>query len=196
MTIAARAPVRAVFFFVPRELPVAKPSGTPRARSLRQMQTARAHTPVLRLVNGERAFRAPPLPRAHTAARRVMSENRAASGIDARDARWVIAASTASSLEGGLAAILPPDRRRRLVSMAVHLGLREFDANLVIAIVQDAARAGLPALGRTTEERLAFVRARSASEGVRAPEYARLLAIATGLAAFLCGLLMLWVRSS
>jgi hypothetical protein len=160
------------------------------------MSTARAHTPVLRLVNGERAFRAPPLPRAHTAARRITSENRAASGIDARDARWIVAVGAARSIEGGAAAILPPDRRRRLVSMAVTLGLREFDANLVIAIVQDAARAGLPALGRTTEERLALVRARNASDGVGVPDYLQLLAIATGLAAFFCGLLMLWVRSA
>jgi hypothetical protein len=160
------------------------------------MSTAQAHAPALRLVNGERAFGAPPLPRAHAAARRVRSENRAAALIDPRDARWVVAIRTAQSLEGGAAAILPPDRRRRLVSMAVSLGLREFDANLVIAIVQDAARAGLPALGRTTEERLTLVRARSESNGVGGNAIAvRLFAVATGLGAVLCGALMAWVRA-
>lgn len=38
--------------------------------------------------------------------------------------------------------MLTPDRRRRLVRLATRVGLREFDANLIIAIVQDEARTG------------------------------------------------------
>jgi hypothetical protein len=148
----------------------------------------------LRLVNSERIPRTPPLPRAHSAAGRVRSENRAAARIDPRDARWVVAVSAARSIEGGLAAILPPDRRRRLISMAVALGLREFDANLVIAIVQDAARAGLPTLGRTTEERLGLVKAAATVRERSAPVSPQLLLLASGvLAAGVFAALLAWI---
>lgn len=60
----------------------------------------------------------------------------------AADPRWVLAARAASLLEGGRAALLTPDRRRRLMSLADRMGLRPFDASLVIAIVQDSARTG------------------------------------------------------
>jgi hypothetical protein len=158
------------------------------------MTAAHAHAPALRLVNSERALRTPPLPRAHSAAWRIRSENRAAARIDPRDARWVVAVSAARSIEGGLAAILPPDRRRRLISMAVALGLREFDANLVIAIVQDAARAGLPALGRTTEERLGLVKAAATVRERSAPASPQLLLLASGvLAAGVFVALLAWI---
>jgi hypothetical protein len=58
------------------------------------------------------------------------------------DARWVLALKVRHSLEGGKAALLTPAKRRDLVAAAVAAGLREFDANLVIAVVQDAARRG------------------------------------------------------
>src|SRR6185295_11957443 len=108
--------------------------------------TARAHAPALRLVNTERAFRVSVLPDRHSAAASVRSENFAAASLDATDARWVLAVRASQSLEGGAAAILAPERRRRLISFALGMGLRAFDANLVIAIVQDAARCGLPPL--------------------------------------------------
>lgn len=38
--------------------------------------------------------------------------------------------------------MLPPDRRESLLRMARTMGLTVFDANLVIAIVQDQARRG------------------------------------------------------
>jgi hypothetical protein len=60
------------------------------------------------------------------------------------DPRWVLAAAAITALDGGRAAILAPARRRRLMTTAVALGLREFDASLIIAIVQDAARRGEP----------------------------------------------------
>lgn len=45
-------------------------------------------------------------------------------------------------MEGGKAALLRPERRRELFHRAEDMGLRPFDANLVIAIVQEAARRG------------------------------------------------------
>ena len=49
------------------------------------------------------------------------------------------AASIARALEGSM---LTPERRESLVLEAQSLGLRAFDANLVIAVVQDRARRG------------------------------------------------------
>lgn len=57
------------------------------------------------------------------------------------DPRWVLAARTAEVMEG---AVLPPQRRERLIRLGGVLGLSVFDANLVIAIVQDQARRGYP----------------------------------------------------
>jgi len=73
-------------------------------------------------------------------ARRVATENVAASEMSPADARWVFAMETARRLEGNAQAILRPQRRRDLHLLATRIGLRPFDANLVIAIVQDAAR--------------------------------------------------------
>lgn len=74
------------------------------------------------------------------------------------DARWVLAVRIVQSLDGGRQAILPPDRRENLVRLATRLGLREFDANLVIAIVQDEARTGHEPLSASLVDRLRLVR--------------------------------------
>jgi len=91
------------------------------------------------------------------AAAQVTTENQAAATLSAFDARWVMAVRVASSLEGGQAAILTPERRARLISTAEHLGLRRFDANLIMAMVQDAARRGQPPLGQATAEKLSLI---------------------------------------
>jgi hypothetical protein len=90
----------------------------------------------------------PAVPRRFGAARRqeratarVERENRSAAGLSADDARAVFAAQVRRSLEGGPSAILRPEHRRRLMLLAGRLGLRTFDASLVIAIAQDQARA-------------------------------------------------------
>jgi hypothetical protein len=70
------------------------------------------------------------------------------------DGRWIMALRVAQALEGGTAAILRPDRRDELLKGALALGLRPFDANLVIAIVQDGRRHGLGGLTVDVEERL------------------------------------------
>ncbi|MEM7682212.1 MAG: hypothetical protein AAF288_09680 [Planctomycetota bacterium] len=58
------------------------------------------------------------------------------------DPRWVLAQRAAESLEGTL---ITADRRERLLKLGRALGLTSFDASLVMAIVQDRARRGVPA---------------------------------------------------
>jgi hypothetical protein len=62
-------------------------------------------------------------------------------GFDPTDARWQLATQTQQALQG---AVLAYEDRRRLLALAQRLGIREFDANLILAIVQDRARRGEP----------------------------------------------------
>lgn len=70
----------------------------------------------------------------------------------------MLAIKTHHLLEGGRAAMLSPEKRKRLISDAGALGIRPFDANLVIAIVQDQARMGLAPKGSDFHARLSLVR--------------------------------------
>lgn len=115
----------------------------------------------------KRRVAAPPAPRPGAGASadplRALADARTprtspTSDLQATDARWVFAVRVSKALEPGPEPALPPDRRRRLMSIAKALGLRPFDANLIIAIVQDAARSGEPLSG-SVEERLGLVRA-------------------------------------
>jgi hypothetical protein len=75
----------------------------------------------------------------------VIKETRLAAharDLDPNDPRWILAMQTQARLQG---ATLTPERRDRLMQSASKLGLRPFEANLVIAIVQDRARAGCSA---------------------------------------------------
>ncbi len=75
----------------------------------------------------------------------VEQENRRAAKLaydESEDVRRVLAMKTAEVLEGGRAAILAPQHRRQLVRQGERFGMRPFEANLVIAVVQDAARRG------------------------------------------------------
>jgi hypothetical protein len=68
--------------------------------------------------------------------------------IDPRDPRWVLAMQTQARLQG---AMLPVERREELMRSGRRLGLRPFEANLVIAVMQDRARRGeQPATARPT----------------------------------------------
>lgn len=78
----------------------------------------------------------------------------AAPGVGKDDALHILALRTSECLDGGRAAILRPERRRRLLRIAHILGVGQFDANLVFAIVQDNARRGLPDSVATTDPRL------------------------------------------
>lgn len=110
--------------------------------------------PTLRLVQD--------LPRrgavGRTARPDVARENLEAAGLRVEDVRTAFAADVSRALDGGRAAILAPERRRRLVGAAVARGLRAFDANLVIAIVQDAAREGDSLGASRVTGRLSLVR--------------------------------------
>ena len=73
----------------------------------------------------------------------IIKENRIAAarapGLDPSDPRWILAMQTQARLQG---AVLTPERREQLLASGRKLGLRPFEANLVIAIVQDRARCG------------------------------------------------------
>lgn len=86
----------------------------------------------------------------------VWAETRGAATITPHDARWILAVRTSQMVQGRRAGIITPDARARLLSLASGLGLRPFDANLVIAIVQDGARRGEP-LDDQTRSRLTLV---------------------------------------
>ncbi len=81
-------------------------------------------------------------------AQEVARANRSAAELSPLTIQSLFAANVANALEGGSAAALPSDVRRRLVGSAVKLGIREFDAHLIIAMVQERARTGVhPTLG-------------------------------------------------
>ena len=84
--------------------------------------------------------------RAHTvllkARRNVALENRLAADtphLDQGRPQWLFAGHVLKALEGS---VLPPQRRKELLEKSRQLGIRDFDANLVIAVVQDRARRG------------------------------------------------------
>lgn len=124
----------------------------------------------------------------------VARANRQASAIDALDARWVFACRVASNLEGGRAAILRPQARDRLLGQAARLGLRPFDAHLIIAIVQDSARCGQEPLGLGTAERLPMIRKPHTPTPASLPIAAR-LGISLAVGALLAALAIRWVLS-
>jgi hypothetical protein len=61
--------------------------------------------------------------------------------LDPFDARWQFATAVEGALQG---ATLAYEDRRRLLGLATRLGIREFDAHLIVALVQDRARRGEP----------------------------------------------------
>jgi hypothetical protein len=103
------------------------------------MMDAGAFQPQLRLVAEDQVAVAR-WRREQQAAAAVAAENRSASvALSPTDPRWVLAARAYSNLQGPT---LTPERRERLMRTAKQLGVRAFDANVIIAIVQDHARRG------------------------------------------------------
>lgn len=145
---------------------------------------------TLRLVGS--AERSGSASRSHAGSRRraqVATENLAAAALDTEDARLIFALRVAERLEGGRAAILAPESRRRLQSVAARMGLEPFDASLVIAIVQDAARRGEATGDPMTTGRLRLVRpAERGAESLLLPAASALL-----LALLLLTLLAAWI---
>jgi hypothetical protein len=91
------------------------------------------------------------------AAERIARENQSAASLGALDPRWMLAVQTVREIQGGRAAVITPEGRRRLLLVGNRLGLRSFDTNLVIAIVQDGARCGEDPLGTAAVGRLRLV---------------------------------------
>ncbi len=97
--------------------------------------------PQLRLVGSDDPPR-PAVARQRAAYQRVAGENRAAAtnrDLNPSDPRWVLAARASTQLQGSM---LTLERRDRLMRLARQLGVRPFEANIIIAIVQDHARRG------------------------------------------------------
>ncbi len=115
----------------------------------------------------------------------VQQENRSAAGITipSLDPRWQLASTAYSQLQEGP---LTPGQRSRLIDQASGMGLRTFDASLIIAIAQDHARTGRPL--RDAAPTLDLVKMRTSSDraGLR-------WACAVASAVVATGLLMLWM---
>ena len=102
-----------------------------------------ASQPHLRLVGVDDAEVLERWHRRRQARQEAARETRAAAGnpsLEPTDPRWVLAVRAYSQLQG---TTMTPERRQRMIRTARTLGVRPFDANLVIAIVQDHARRGL-----------------------------------------------------
>jgi hypothetical protein len=143
--------------------------------------------PALKLVHSGMAPGVARLPD-RSFAGRIREENLAA--VAAVDPRWVLAVRAAGLIEGGRAALLSQEGRHRLHTLASRLQLRPFDAALVIAIVQDAARAGEDPLGRQAQSRLSLV---GAGANVREPSPAVLMLVSAVLAALFLATMAWWL---
>lgn len=123
----------------------------------------------------------------------------AAATLEPTDPRWVLAVRVAYMIQGGRAAVLRPADRRHLHRLAAYLGVRPFDANLVIAIVQDAARSGDPSsarvrLGPDVAQRLALIRDdRLPTPAERPMSPLALLLASSGVAAVLAAAAIRWI---
>jgi hypothetical protein len=131
----------------------------------------------------------------------VRAENvSAASSISALDPRWILAVQTSREIQGGRAAVITPESRRRLLLTGARLGLRPFDSNLVIAVVQDGARSGEDSLGRDVVARLRLVHPEPALADARTgPTWSQLMAlvvVVATLSATLTALTILWFSRS
>ena len=110
------------------------------------------------------------------------------------DPRWVLAVRTAELLQGD---ILTPERRERIIRMGRLFNLTPFDANMVIAIVQDQARRGIapqlcPTAGEPQLRMISPPQQRSFRQLIRSR---RSLTLAALLCALLAveGLMIMWV---
>lgn len=88
---------------------------------------------------------------------RIRRENQSAALLTEHDARRIMALRVAEQIEGGRAALITPEKRARLMTIARALGLRPFDASLIIAIVQDGARRGEHTDDTRAQSRLSLI---------------------------------------
>lgn len=133
--------------------------------------------PALRLVlqpqePGSPASFAPAeqVPAVAAARRAIALENHLARGGCTAADYELLSRAVAGSLQGGRAALLTPDRRKLLVAGAVRRGMRPFEAQLVVAAVQEAVRHGEadPVLTRHAPAEQGGRRQRQERDAVRA----------------------------
>jgi len=160
-TVTARRPLSAT---TPtgRTLKLVQPESEPQHHAPSRTPVHRAPRPARRVPRDERKRREELIAIARM---RIEQENRSSAKLDVNDARNIVATRIARALDGGRAAILTPDVRRDIVTRAKKMGLRPFDANLIIAIVQDRARCGEPLDDMTGDARIRLVRAPGAKRG-------------------------------
>lgn len=130
----------------------------------------------------------------------VAEENRRAASLASAndpsagaDVRRIFALRASQMLEGGRAAIMPPESRRMLVGDARRFGLRAFEANLIIAIVQDGARRGEAPGATATTRLLELIPAGSRRE--RRQLLIQRLVVAALMGVGLLALLIRWVEA-
>ena len=117
----------------------------------------------------------------------VAGENKAAAHnpqLQPNDPRWVLAVQTASQLEGDR---LSPEARQRIERTARLLGVRAFDANVIMAIVQDHARRRQPLAAST--DLLSMVPSMAPAHDTSLTRWA----LALGLAGLVAFALIRWV---
>jgi hypothetical protein len=112
------------------------PGGVPPRRSVLRLAEPDAGTSLSSSPASEAASEVVAVRRA------VALENRLAGDLPDTEPYEELARRTIDPIQGGRAAVLPPEVRRRLVAGAVRSGMRPFEAHLVLAAVQDAARHG------------------------------------------------------
>ena len=117
----------------------------------------------------------------------ISRENQVASrlSLQATDPRWLLARMAYTQLQQGP---LTPGQREHLVGRARTMGLRPFDASLIIAIAQDHARTGRGL--EDVEPTLRLVRPVKTAPATRATS--RML-LALVLAMGITGLLLAWL---
>ncbi len=103
-------------------------------RTLRMSDAPTARRYVLRDLGKSSRTRADRQPAAD-----ALPSAKAAASMQPDDPRWVLAVRTRELMQG---ALLAPEHRSNLLRLGRILGLTPFEANLVIAIVQDQARRG------------------------------------------------------
>lgn len=108
--------------------------------------------------------------------------------FDPTDARWQLATETQRALQG---AVLAFEDRRRLLAMANRLGIRAFDANLILALVQDRARRGEPI--EAAAETIGMIPVHAAQPRDWAPIWTLSLVLAIALAMVIDAALVAWL---
>ena len=119
--------------------------------------------------------------------------------FDPNDARWRLATETQQALQG---AVLAYEDRRSLLALAHRMGIRAFDANLILAIVQDRARRGeslqsaaptLAVLPRPTAAASAVMPSSVEPSSVTLPSVTLLWVAAIALAMLVDSILIAWI---